>query len=159
MTQCPVFIKGKDNLPDIIERQHGRIGVAAINNYLQRRRPSPVQIFGELLPDMEHQQGLAGIKQRRNFRIVTDRPVADKDIGAGKTGQQLPGFHAPVLVKDDIVDMIELKAGRIAKNDQLGHRRHNQYHSGLLVGEQSAELLDHQGKNTTKHQDHSRSLL
>ena len=147
----PVFIEGQEDAVDVGEGQGRGIGIATIDQDLDRRGSPGKKVGREVGSNPQDQEGLLAVEERRNLRLTLDPAHQGEGGSAGKARQQFAGRNAPILIVDRIGNVIEVEAGGIAKDQQLRYGGHDEDEATALVPQQDQQLLDDQPPDTHPH--------
>jgi hypothetical protein len=147
----PVAVVALDHAPQVVDRHQRGIGVAPVDDDLQKRRIAEQQVAAELRPDVHHHQHLARIDQRRDLPVRSQRRDPLEVRRAVEGGHHLARRGAGILVVQSVGNAIQVEGGRVAEHQQLDERRDDEHETPAPVLEQGQELLAHERADALPH--------
>ena len=147
-----------DDGAQVIERQHGGVGVASVQDELQGGGAPLYQVGAEVRTDVQYGQHFLVVDKGRDLAVMVQEAHHLEMGRALDPAHQLAAFGAGILVPDRNRYMVEVETGGVAEHDELGDGRSDEHEAAAGVAHQDQELLERQGQYLSQHVHQSRRL-
>lgn len=136
-----------------------RVRAAAVEQDLDLRGPGGRQIAGEILADLEDENGVPRVERGARRRIACDRQHAGEIGRACEACDEFARLGSKVAVEHRHADVLHLLGHREGEDQKLRDRRHDENCAAPRVAPHGEEFLDDQEEDAPRHDQSSRRRM